>query len=67
MTEEEFMDIIISSLPPSYEAIMYVLTTSLEECNKPIKPDNIIRVLRVQYDKKKVLGNSQDSQVFMSK
>jgi hypothetical protein len=34
MTEEEFMDIILSSLLPSYEAIMNALTTSLEECSQ---------------------------------
>jgi hypothetical protein len=51
MGEEEFMDIILSSLPPSYEAMMNALTTSLEECNKPIKLDNIIRVLKAWYDK----------------
>jgi hypothetical protein len=51
ITEEEFMDIILSSLPPSYEAIMDSLTTSLERCNKPIEPENIIRVLKAQYDK----------------
>jgi hypothetical protein len=51
VTEEEFMDIILSSLPPSYECIMNALTTSLEECNRPIKPNNIIKVLKTQYDR----------------
>jgi hypothetical protein len=46
---------------------MNVLMTSLEECNKPIEPNNIIRVLKAQYDKQKVLGNSQENQAFMSK
>jgi hypothetical protein len=44
-----------------YEAMMNVLTTLLEECNKPIKPDNIIRVFKAQYDKQKAIGNSQDN------
>jgi hypothetical protein len=39
----------------------------LEGCNKPIEPDNIIRVLKAQYDKRKSLGNSQENQVFISK
>jgi hypothetical protein len=65
--EEEFIDIILSSLPPSYESVMNALMTSLKECNKPIKPNKIIRVLKAQYDKRKTLGNSQDNQVFMSK
>jgi hypothetical protein len=67
MEEEEFMDIILSSLPPSYEAIMNALTTLIEECNWPIKLDNILRVLKAQYDKKKAYRNSQDTQVFMAK
>ena len=51
ISEEEFMDIILASLPPSYEAVMNALTTSLEECDRPLEPDNIIRVLKAQYDK----------------
>jgi hypothetical protein len=51
ITEGEFMDIILSSLPPSYEAIMDALTTSLEGCKQLIEPENIIRLLKAQYDK----------------
>ena len=51
ISEEEFMDIILASLPPSYEAEMNTLTTLLEECDRPLEPDNIIRVLKAQYDK----------------
>jgi hypothetical protein len=49
--EDEFMDIILASLLPSYKSVMNALTTLLEECNKPIKVDNIIRVLKAQYNK----------------
>jgi chromosome condensin MukBEF ATPase and DNA-binding subunit MukB len=49
--DEEFMDIILSSLPPSYETLMNSLTTSLEECKQLIKSNNIIRVLKSQYDR----------------
>jgi hypothetical protein len=45
------MDINVSSLLPSYEAIMDMLTTLLEGCNKPIEPKNVIRLLKAQYDK----------------
>ena len=48
ISEEEFRDIILASLPPSYEAVMNALTTSLQECNRPLEPDNIIRVLKAQ-------------------
>ena len=32
ISSDEFMDITLSSLPPSYEAVMNAVTTSLEEC-----------------------------------
>jgi hypothetical protein len=51
ITEGEFMDIILFSLPTSYEAIMNALTTLLEGCKQPIEPKNIIRLLKAQYDK----------------
>jgi hypothetical protein len=41
--------------------------TLLEECNKPIKPKNIISVLKAQYDKRKPFRSSQDNEAFMSK
>ena len=47
------MNIILASLPPSYEAVMNALTTSLEECGMLLEPDSIIRILKAQYDKKK--------------
>ena len=53
ITNDEFMDIILASLPPSYEAVMNGLTMSLEECGKPLEPDSIIQLLKAQYDKKK--------------
>ena len=37
ITNEEFMDIILASLPPSYKAVLNALTTSLEECGKVIR------------------------------
>jgi hypothetical protein len=45
------MHIILASIPPSYESTMDAPTTLLEECRRPIKPENIIRVLIAQYDK----------------
>jgi hypothetical protein len=60
MSEEEFMDIILSLLPPSYELMMNPLIMLLEECKKPVKPENIIRVLKAQYDKRKAFRSSQD-------
>ena len=65
ISEEEFMDIILASLPPSYEAVMNALTTSLQECDRPLEPDNIIRVLKAQYDKRKVVTHTHDEEVFM--
>jgi hypothetical protein len=50
-TEGEFMDIILSSLPPSYETVMDALTTSLEGYKQPIKPEIVIRLLKAQYNK----------------
>ena len=37
ITNDKFMDFILASLPPSYEAVMNALTTSLEECGKPLE------------------------------
>jgi hypothetical protein len=51
ISKNEFMNIILASIPLSYESTMDALMTSLEECGKPIKPKNIIRVLKAQYDK----------------
>jgi hypothetical protein len=58
ISEVEFMHIVLASIPPSYESTMDALTTSLEECGRPIKPENIIRVLKAQYDKRKAYGSS---------
>ena len=41
------------------------LTTSLEEVRKPIEPDNVIRILKSQYDRHKTLSISQEEQGFM--
>ena len=44
ISEGYFMDIILASLPPSYEAVMNALTTTLlKKCNRPLEPNNIIR------------------------
>src|SRR3979490_1155053 len=51
ISEEKFPDILLASLPPSYEAVMNALITSLEEVGKPLDPDNIIRILKSQYDR----------------
>ena len=41
ISNKEFMDIILASLPPSYDAVMNALTTFLEECGKALEPDNM--------------------------
>ena len=64
ISEEEFMDIILASLLPSYAAVMNAITTSLEECDRPLEPDNIIRVLKAQYDKQRTITSTQEEQVF---
>ena len=51
ITQAEFLDIILASLPPSYKLVMNTLTTSLEEVGKPLEADNIIRILKFQYDR----------------
>ena len=60
MENSEFLDIILGSLPPSYESVMNALTISLEEVGKPIEIDSIIRILKAQYDKKKSLSMNQE-------
>ena len=65
MENSEFLDIILGALPPSYESVMNALTTSLEEVRKPIKIDSVIRILKVQYDKKKSLSMNQEEQGLM--
>jgi gag-polypeptide of LTR copia-type len=60
ISESEFMDILLASLPPFYESVMNALTTSLEECGKPLVPDYIIRVLNAQYVRRKTLSISQE-------
>ena len=66
ISSDEFMDIILSSLPPSYDVVINALTTSLEECGRAMNPDSIIRVLKAQYDKHKTLSTSIEDQVFFS-
>ena len=51
VTQAEFLDIILASMLPSYELVMNALTTSLEEVGKPLEADNIIRLLKSQYDR----------------
>ena len=65
MENQEFLDIILGALPPSYESVMNALTTSLEEVGKPIEIDSIIRILKSQYDKKKSLSTTQEEQGFL--
>src|SRR3979490_183300 len=65
VSEEEFLDILLSSLPPSYESLMNTLMTSLEEVGKPLDPDNIIRILKSQYDRRKTLSISHEDQGFV--
>ena len=65
MENQEFLDIILGALPPSYESVMNALTTSLEEVGKPIEIDSIIRILKSQCDKKKSLSTTQEEQGFL--
>ena len=67
ISDTEFLDIILASLPPSYESVMNALTTSLEEVGKPIEVDSIIRIFKSQYDKRKTQLTSQEEQGFMGK
>ena len=50
MENSEFLDIILGALLPSYESVMNVLTTSLEEVGKLIEINSIIRILKSQYN-----------------
>ena len=65
VSNEEFMDIILASLPPSYDVVMNALTTLMEECGNPLKPNNIIRVLKAQFNKRKMHISSPDEQAFL--
>ena len=65
MENSEFLDIILGALPPSYDSVMNVLTTSLEEVGKPIEIDSIIRILKSQYNKKKSQSTTQEKQGLM--
>ena len=65
MENSEFLDIILGALLPSYESVMNVLTTSLEEVGKPIEINSIVRILKSQYDKKKSLSTTQEEQGFL--
>jgi hypothetical protein len=67
ISKNEFMNIILTSIPPSYESMMDALMTSLKECRKPIKPKNIIRVLKAQYDNRKAYRSSYNNKAFISK
>ena len=63
VTQAEFLDIILASMLPSYELVMNALTTSLEEVGKPLEADNIIRLLKSQYDRWKSSSISKEEQV----
>ena len=65
MENQEFLDIILGALPPSYESVMNALTTFLEEVGKPIEIDSIIRIQKSQYVKKKSLSTTQEEQGFL--
>ena len=43
VTKSEFLNIILTSLPPSYKSVMNALTIPLEEVGKLLETDNIIR------------------------
>ena len=62
ISDMEFLDIILASLPPSYKSVMNALATSLEEVGKLIEIDSIIRILKSQYDKRKTQSTSQEEQ-----
>jgi hypothetical protein len=59
------MDIILASLLPSYETLMDATITSLEECGCPVNSDNIIRILKSHYDKKKAMSTTQEDEAFV--
>ena len=44
---------------------MNALTTLLEEAGKPLEAENIIRLLKSQYDRKKPMSISKEEQVFV--
>ena len=60
ISDFEFLDIILASLPPSYESIMNALITSLEEVEKPQEIDNIVRIVKSQYDRRKKQSTAQE-------
>ena len=65
ITQAEFLDIILTSIPPSYKLVMNALKTSLEEVGKSLEADNIIRILKSQYDRQKTLSILKEEHVFM--
>jgi hypothetical protein len=65
ISDTEFMDIILASLPPSYENLMDATLTSLEECGCPVNADNIIHILKSHYDKKKAMFATQEDEAFV--
>ena len=65
ISDDEFMDIILASLPPTYDAVMNALTTSLEECGRTMDPHSLIRILEAQYKKRKTAIVTQEDQAFM--
>jgi hypothetical protein len=65
ISDTEFMDIILASLPPSYENLMDATITSLEECGCPVNADNIIRILKSHYDKKKAMSTTHEDEAFV--
>jgi hypothetical protein len=38
---------------------------TLEECGHPVNADNVIRILKSHYDKKKALSTTQEDQAFV--
>ena len=65
ISDSDFLNIILASLLPSYESVMNVLITSLGEVKKLSEIDNIIRILKSQYNKRKTQSTSQEEQGFM--
>ena len=65
ISDSEFLDIILAALPPSYESVVNTLITSLEEVGNPLEINNIIRILKSQYDRRKTQSTFQEEQGFM--
>jgi transposase InsO family protein len=57
IADEDFFNIILSSLPDSYDIMINSLTTTMAASKQPLSPSDLISIIKSEYDRRKIRKN----------